>query len=248
MQFDFLTLYKDYSNAQLLKIVQQPDNYQPDAVSAANQVLATRQITDVDLQTVHEEMAAETRPNQYVTAAGEILESMVKPEEQPNARKLFRILLVLVGIRFVYELFYAVPLWIVNFRHMYYCREDGGADCFHYLTSRSDLFSTLPVLYLPVIFYLLYQKRRWGWMLLFAENVHTIFYSVLGTYEYAVVTHRSFTGFLVYILLEVGFAVFLWRPVLAEQFGATRRTKRETLTVAIALSLVNITYTLLRLR
>lgn len=49
MDFDFYQLYKDYSNADLLKIVRQPGDYEPAAVSIATQILNERQISPEEI-------------------------------------------------------------------------------------------------------------------------------------------------------------------------------------------------------
>lgn len=46
MNFDFSKEYTRYSNVELLRIVLQPDKYQPQAVTAAKEMLATRTVTE----------------------------------------------------------------------------------------------------------------------------------------------------------------------------------------------------------
>lgn len=54
MESQFIEKYKSYSNFELLKITQKPDDYQEKAVDAANEILKDRAISEDDLREIED--------------------------------------------------------------------------------------------------------------------------------------------------------------------------------------------------
>ena len=53
---DFTEKFKTYSNTELLKIIDNPDLYQPLAVETANSIIASRQLTDQEFANAKAEL------------------------------------------------------------------------------------------------------------------------------------------------------------------------------------------------
>ena len=52
MKIDFRQQFKDYSNIELLKILQRSDAYQPEAVEAAGKILGERKVSPEEAEEV----------------------------------------------------------------------------------------------------------------------------------------------------------------------------------------------------
>jgi hypothetical protein len=96
------------------------------------------------------------------------------------------------------------------------------------------------LIYIPLILYLLYKKKRWGWILLFADNLIALILSLGESYfffKYQAFHHGSTTSFLFFILVRAAFVFFLWRKPIADFFGVADKIKKDIAMVAGALGL-----------
>ena len=107
MDFDFYELYKDFSTTELLKIVQRPAGFQPEAVEAANRRLAERDIASEDraaVQAFYEESDREARlkaekVDHLKEQAADLLQPIIQPGPKVTPQKWLNIfLLVLAGL------------------------------------------------------------------------------------------------------------------------------------------------------
>ena len=64
MSNPFSAAYKKLDNLSLLKIIDAPENYEPEAIEAANEEVAARQLSDEDLAVLHEEISAQKQKQQ----------------------------------------------------------------------------------------------------------------------------------------------------------------------------------------
>jgi hypothetical protein len=247
MNFDFYDQYKEYSTVELLKIVKKAADYQPGAVEAAKTILAKRQVTQNELDQVdhlvnQEEKQANAfsdKINSYKEKAADLFEPIINPGTEVKPVKWLNILLLFIGIHYIWVLY------------------DTVKSLFHLLSYRYYRFDFTIVLllinlvYIPLIFYLLYKKRRWGWILLFADNLFVLIQRLGGTYIFFKYQkfHRGDTGeFLFFILVRAAFVFFLWRKSIADLFRISGKTKKDIAMVVgtLGLAIVILSYYLFR--
>jgi uncharacterized protein YqgQ len=235
MEFDYYNLYAAYSNLELLKIVRQPQHYQEAAVAAAAQLLQERGITEEDQQQVDEYFQSAQLKKEQKTAkvqaykgqVADFLEPVLQPQAEINPQKWVNIFLVVLAIQYLWTFF-------SNARNLvsYFDFDEYGSVALIWIIS---------ILYIPVIFYLVYKKKRWGWILLFADRLLS-FIVVLNELPWLFdkrIAYRIDSSYLLGKLLVSGaFVFFLWKPVIANYFGATRITKRDTLIITLGLALL----------
>lgn len=237
MEFNFRDSFQSYSNVELLKIIDQADKYQPEAVDIARQILSGRDVHDSDFEQMNSYKAA-VAIRQEEKAAGKeeisgFLESIVRPDEGLNIAKWINVLLVILGINY---------LWILSrtFRRM-----NVYLQCAHCSLSTAEFISiAYPVLLIPVAAYLLYKKKRWGWILLLAYFIAELIQHLgnIGVYLYyykktAVYYPLSITSVVIVLTAKAGLVLFLLRSVVLDYFGITPRAKRDTLTISISIAL-----------
>ena len=244
MQSDFYNLYKDYSTTELLKILRQSADYQPDAVAAAEHLLNTREISEQDreyvdkhFQLIEESIKAREQKLQgYKAVVTDFLEPVLEPSAPMNPAKWLKFVLLLIVISYTWS-FYST---IVHFIHLF-----GYND--HHLFDVSDSADVLNLVYVPIVFYLLFKRNRWGWMLLFADNficIFSQFASLIPFYFYQLAYHPSYslpayinTAAIAQGLLRIALAYFLWSPSMADFFGVNVQVKKRTLQVSIVLAI-----------
>jgi hypothetical protein len=237
MNIDFYQQYKNFSNTELLIIVKRPTNYQALAVAAAAQLLSERQVTDEEIQVVEQhfqDIAKSAKANREKMdalkgMATDFLEPVLHPTEKVEPRKWVNILLLAISIQYAWSLFYTGKHLIRFLR------------CDNCVFDIAYFAELLTLIYIPIIFFLLFKRRRWGWILLFADNLFSLISRVSQSYiffKYQRIHHGSTTAFLMPIFIKASFVFFLWRDPIANHFGITQRTKKKTAVITIAGTLV----------
>lgn len=239
MVFNFYDLYKGYSNIELLKIVNQPSAYQNEAVAAATQLLNERNVSDDEYKEADNlinEIAASNKKKEERTLfvkknINDLLEPLINPSGEMQPSKWLKIFLVIVSLQYAWTL-YGIVSHLIKYFSCSYCK-----------LNSSLAVGIVTLLYVPVIFYLLFKRKRWGWILLFADNLFSLILQISQSYiffRYYYPAHGSLTVFLEPILMNVCFIPFLWRETSCQYFGVDRETKRKTakITTLIAVSVV----------
>jgi len=235
MSFDFYSEYKNYPDLELLKIMQQPADYQPEAVAAASRILNHRQITTEELESLDQSLKdLEDAKRQKIekieslkTKAATFLSPILQPQKKIDPHQWLTYLLLVIGLQYFWTLFGMAKKLIQLLYH---------ANFFWV-----DYIDFVSVLYVPFIFYLLIKKRRWGWILLFADNIATLIMSLSQTYiffKFQDVHHGSTTSFIFPILMRAAFAYFLWTDPIAELFCVNTRTKKRTALITAGITLL----------
>jgi len=243
MNLDFQQQFKDYSTVELLKIVKRPGNYQPTAVAAAEQLLRERQITAHELQVVEQYFQdldnflklKKEKADALKSKVTDFLEPLLQPGENVAPTKWLNILLLVIAIQYTWILYQTIQR-LVSFFQCFTCSFD------------ITLFAeTLTLFYIPLIFIFLYKRHRWGWMLLFADNLFSLLSRLSQSYSFF--KYHDFHGgdtatFISLLLIKAAFVLFLWRPSIAEHFKISARAKKKTAVVTVigTLALIAIIY------
>lgn len=235
MSFDFIREYQQYPNLGLLKIIRQPNDYQQEAVTAASHILNDRQIARKELQSLNRSLqqleAAKKQKIEKIerlrSNAATFLSPILQPQKKIEPLQWLSYLLLVIGLQYAWTLFgFGKRLVrLLNREHFFWV----------------DYIELVTILYIPVIFYLLVKKRRWGWILLFADDFASIIMSSSQSYiffKYQPIHHGTTTSFIVPILIRAAFAYFLWRAEIAELFGVNTGTKKRTALITAGATLV----------
>jgi hypothetical protein len=235
MEFNFRESFQTYSNVELLKIIDQADKYQPEAVEAARNILAGRDVHDSDYEVMKSYKAT-------VTANGrgdqqeelyDYLDAIVKADEDRKVARWVKIVVIILALRYIVMLVYlALPQ-----------TPDPG--------SVYDLFALLPYIYVPFFGLLLYRRKRWGWIGLMAENAMKLTSIIIGAGRYMYYEPELefllwyIPGLLIPILYFGGFIFFLGRPRVMAFFNISSHTRRNTIVIGICIALTIFTATTL---
>lgn len=226
MNQDFYQQYKGYSNTELLKIVKRPAEYQPKAVTVATQILTERQVTQeehliVD-QYYHDIDSSANAKKQKVDflkhKAADFFEPVLSPSENVQTSKWVNILLLAIAIQ------YAWLLFETSKRLLTYIQCDACSFDIIFFIDLSAL------IYVPLIFFLLFKRRRWGWNLLFADTLFGLISRVSQSYlffKYQSIHQGDSAFFITAILVRAAIVFFLWREPVACYFGISDKRKKE---------------------
>ena len=244
MDFDFLKEFTTYSTLELLRITRQPGRYQPAAVEAAHLVHSARNISPEEMEEANrqlldleeEEKRKQEKMDAYKANVAEILSSLIIPDQQLKPSKWLKFLLLLLAIQYIRILFRSIPtlIFLVD------C-ETCGFDILW-------LLSITNIVFIPVIFYLLLKRKRWGWIILCGENIFSgvlllsPFIKFIGNVVYHIyyIDSGAWTswGILWPVIIRTLFAIFLFKKEITSYFNVGRKIKERTIMVAVLLALL----------
>src|ERR1700722_10225506 len=112
MEFDYYALYKDWSTIDLVRVARTPNDYAPDAVTVAKQILWERRVSLEEMDTAEWELAqaemaaaiGKPRISDYIERMTEVF----RPEpgkESEAAPGWFMVLLVLYGLYYIFKIY-----------------------------------------------------------------------------------------------------------------------------------------------
>lgn len=261
MNFDFYDKYKDYSNTDLLKIVRRPTEYQVAAVEVATQILNAREVTQSDVEQVDnyfDEIDTETKRktdkiNSYKEKTADFFEPVLKPTSEVKPEKWLNILLLVIGLQYLWTLYINISDLVRFVKFVVDCKSygfDNSTEPVSYWTcfsSRFDplvFFQIVTLIYIPIIFYLLFKRKRWGWILLFADTLFGLISLISQSYiffKYQQYHQGDTVSFFTQIIIKGLFVFFLWRNYISDFFNVTREIKKKT---AIVTTIVTVLFIL----
>jgi hypothetical protein len=162
----FTERYKTLSNPDLLKIIDNPGDYQPLAVEAANEELAARHLTAEEIAVANAENEGELQEKQLKTEKRNAFERKVKdigasvidavhPIQQtpPSTNKIIAIFSIVFGVFFLVEFFN-------QFSFIKFMLTDRAAKW-----DFEIIFYLLSIFFIPVAAYLFWRRKKIGWIL-----------------------------------------------------------------------------------
>jgi hypothetical protein len=211
--------YKNYPTVDLLIMARMPSEYTPEAMEAVAQLLTERTVTDADLEEVARHFQHIADKSQRVSTYKQQVGSLFQQGGEWTPQRWLPLLLILVAVHFV---------WTVVRR---------GLTTRYYLTHITNIAVAAEyfnLVYIAITWYLLYRKRRWGWILLCAFNLFSLLGNLSMAYyffKYQDIHHGSTSAFLWDIFVESGFLFFLLRNQITEYFQVTKTVRQRTLFV-----------------
>ena len=259
MNFDFYNQYKIYANTDLLKIIQQPDHYQEDAVKAATQLLNEREVSESDIENAKSyylelDNSAKQRTdklNSYKEKTADFLEPVLHPTSNVNPEKWLTIFLFTIVLQYLWILYINISDFIKFIKYVVDCKTygfDGSTSgtvsywaCFTSQFNPFIFFQLLTLVYVPIIFYLLFKRKRWGWILLFADTLFGLISMISQSYiffKYQQYYHGDTISFFTNIIIKGLFVFFLWKNYISDSFGVTKNIKKNTAIITTIITVI----------
>jgi hypothetical protein len=244
MGFNFYQQYQEYSNIELLKIIKRPADYQPAAVEAAASILKGRQVNPEEIAFIEQyfqdidnrEKLQKEKLDAIKNKTVDFFEPVLQPQNEVEPAKWLNIFLLVLALQYSWIAFNAVK-HIIHFFGCAYC--SWVIDFY---------FEVLSLIYIPVVFFLLLRKNRWGWIILFADNLFSLILILSQSYiffKYQYIHQGSVSDFLFSILIRLSFVVFLWNKKISGYFNIMPRIKFKTAIIASVAAMFFIVVTML---
>ncbi len=163
---EFSVKFKTYSNTELLRIIENPEGYQPKAVETAKTIFLDRQLTEEEIKIANDELEIERQEklnkerkkraieDKFKHIGNSILDN-VNPiqNETPTTGKTIKIISLLFGGLFLFQLYkeFGMISFIIT-------DSSTGWDF-------SMLLYFLPLVVVPTVTILFYKRKKIGWIL-----------------------------------------------------------------------------------
>jgi hypothetical protein len=237
MEFDYYTLYKDWSTLDLVRVARTPNDYAPDAVMVAQRILKDRRVSVEEMDAAEWELAqAEMAAAIGKPRIADYLERFVEPF-LPERGKVseaspgwYTVMLVLYGIYLVFNV-YSVTSYVVFLRRCEDCLPDPAGQAWKICLA----------VYITVCFYLQLKKKSVAWAMLLIQVIVfscSKFSMLFHFYEHDISLTNLMTAYVVPIPLYAAFGYFLWRPYVVTFFHITKPVKDRALLIAIPVGIV----------
>ena len=246
---DFNEKFKTYSNTQLLRIIDNPDGYQPNAVETAKSIFSERQLSEDDIKIAKDELKTEREEIQKeeqkkieieskLRNFGKTILDNVNPiqKETPTSEKTIKIISLLLGGLFLFQFYKA--LGMIRF---IFTASSAAWDI-------SMVLYFLPLIVIPTATILFYKRKKFGWLLL------TIFltYSAVSEFGMFILTIKmepfGFTALdnifpqtspIIYIWSFIFFAGTIW-AISTENVRSIYSVSKQTMTLTIVVTALTV--------
>ncbi len=242
MEFDFHKEYKNYKNAELLKIINHPGAYQPEAVEVARELLAGRGVAEAEVDEAADTLklesagAEDNRQEAHVPEGG-LIDFTYADETQKgkiDARMWFNVFLVAIIIQYVYALYLTIRYLVLFLKYT-----DGSINAYTLL-----MLADLPLI--PLMFVLFFRRNKWGWILLLSFSLLFLMPRISGAYQFFMNLYTYQGNLYLYVgatLMHGLFCYLLWQPAVAERYGITREIKKKIVIITAAAFLYSLVWT-----
>ncbi len=180
---DFSEYYQSISDTELLEILDNPQDYQPEALEAANKELASRQLTEQAIEEARLPLIAKKRNQEKEREQLKAVETKIKtvgnrffdtinPIQSgiPSAEKIIRFIVIVFGGMFLFELF-----------HSFSSSEVYIHDFSNFPIQTAIIL--LPQLLLGLAIFLFWRRKSIGWTLLTVFLSISLMLVIWGIYQ-----------------------------------------------------------------
>jgi len=163
----FREKFEIYSNADLLRIIENPDDYQLQAVETAKNIFAERQLSEMEIKIAKYELEVERQEKLRKEQQKQALEAKAKnigesaldqinpiQKEIPTSEKTIKIISIFWGVLFLFQIY-------IKFRMLKFMFTDSYAEW-----NWGVMLSFLPLIIIPTATILFYMRKKMGWLLL----------------------------------------------------------------------------------
>ena len=183
---EFSEKFKTYSNADLLRVIENHDDYQPQAVETAKNIFADRQLSEMEIKIAKDELEVERQEKLSKEQQKRAVEDRVKnigksvfdninpiQKEMPTSEKTIRVISILFCGLFLFQLHKQFGMLKFMFTESY-------AEW-----DFSMVLYFLPLIIIPTATVLFYMRKKTGWLLLTIFLVYSAV-SAIGSFILAI--------------------------------------------------------------
>ncbi|QQR97311.1 MAG: hypothetical protein IPK18_10570 [Sphingobacteriales bacterium] len=246
---EFKEKFNSYSTANLLKIIDNPGDYQASAVEAANEILKSRQLDELEIETAKTELQntrqeIEKKNQKYKDLEFKVKDffssilSVVNPIQSniTSVDKTIKLVCISLGLIFLFQLFKNLKLF-----SFYFTNNLGIWNLF-------SIFYFIDLFIIPITIVLFYKRKKIGWTILMIYITSTIisnvfyivfliYYQIIRdvTFNLRILAQSSFASDVISLLFYAGIFWTITKSDILEVFLVNRKYLLITIGISIAL-------------
>lgn len=206
---DFFERYNNLNNLELLKIIENPNDYQPIAVETAKKILISRQVSAEEMADAKSEIARQNQEKNLQTEKKKELENKVKnfgtsvvdtinPIQTTvhSSNKTILIICIILTLIFLIDIYQNYPLIL-------FMLTDSKASW-----ELSMFLYYAPIILLPIGIVFFWMKKQFGWWILSIYFLNILIYVITGmiTYTYMSASNDFFSSW----MPQNAFSAYVW--------------------------------------
>lgn len=162
-KMNFKDKYQTYSNTELIRIIQNPENYQPQAVEEARLLISERALSESEIQDAKKELENEKRIQEAKDTKKKSFETKVKhklllilnyfnpiPKNEQNSEQIIRLITLLFGVSYLFTFFAN----LFFFKHEFYLNFKWDFSLYSFY---------FEMILIPIFLLLFFRKNKIGW-------------------------------------------------------------------------------------
>jgi hypothetical protein len=173
---DFFEIYNSYSNLELLWVIENPNDYQPEAIETAKLIIVSRNLSEEEFQSLQKELenlrnekilkdTNKNKLNQFFPNCVNNIFSNLSPS--PNDQLVGNRLIITIAIAFTFIFIY---YFFHNWKIIFYSFSVTG-DFSIYIR----LFYVFPLIYLSIAIVSFLKHKKLGWVLIIIIEFFALF-------------------------------------------------------------------------
>jgi len=244
---EFTEKFKSYTNTELLRIIDNPDGYEPTAVETAKTIFSDRQLTEEEIKIAKDELEIDKQENlnkeqkkraveDNFKSIGKSILDNVNPiqNEILTTEKTIKIISLLFCVLFLFQLY-------KEFGMVSFMFTDSSANW-----DFSMVLYFFPLVVVPVATILFYKRKKLGWLLL-TMFLTSSAVSAIGLFILTMIMkHSGFdatdnfspqTSLTTYLLTFIFFAGIIW-TISKENIRSVYAINKQTMLLTILITAI----------
>lgn len=245
----FTEKFTAYSNTDLLRIIEMPQKYQPEAVETAITILNSRELSPQEYENAKTELASEILTEQSeiekkqlfddkVTTVTSSVSGLFNPLQKSDSftDKGINLIAGCSVFLFVYYLYN-------GFNYFSHLLGSGGGG----YTVFTSVFYLIDFIYFPIGALLLYKRKKAGWILILYFSISSIIGNIIQLkWKISYLTEGEGASGLsyspiiniIFILLFISWFWFLSKGQVLKKYAITNKMLLFTIIISLALALL----------
>jgi hypothetical protein len=221
MDSNFYEDFKTNSNEELISVIRQIGAHQPEAIAAAYKHLNERQVSDSEIFGLPAASTSADTAGANEDGQEDLLVPYLQETTVKSSNKWINIILSVIASQFFYQTIYTGWYFYKNNLNL------------------SLLFNysyIVPFFFVPILFLLVFKRKKWGWNILFAIHIINIIVTIglhgRGLISGLIDDLSTLIGPVVVLAVSTFMVSVLWKEEVARDFVVSKAKKQQAAMVA----------------
>ncbi|MUP36463.1 hypothetical protein [Labilibaculum euxinus] len=235
---DFKNRYTDYSNYQLIEIIEKSSDYQADAVNYAKELLDKRQLSIDEIEDIRLEIHTDAKEktdriekrNEKRNIGLTFVHNLFDPFSNDKKVDFIKVIALMLFTAFIFKVYRVIAM-------IYFVKVE---------IDPSIILILIPIVFIGIIIYGIIKNSKYGFLMLIMYSTYSLFISFTNllaggskTSQFEKIHYNESIGIDSMILLvSLTFLIYTGRPEIVKRFNANKKTFFVTLIVSVVVMII----------